>query len=276
MTIPIPSSQQRFQISVGIKAFNPFELSVKGADRHKQNSYYIRRRIPIKPYLFEQGEVAYREFKIPFPISPQQLTVSLADLNYGDDEPFSLEKFEVQKLPPATLWTDEKMHRFIPFAEDFAQKAGYIPPGFHESPDGEFLISYLPKIISEDGTVSRTPARISRNSGRIQVSRKHFIGYTIPMRILILLHELSHDTLNTRDELEADRNALRVYLSLDYPKTEALYATTKIFNLHPAGKEHRDRVKQLVDFIDDYSLQLEEGRKTDDGRLEKRQMTDDG
>ena len=255
MIIPIPSKKNRFKLKVGIRALQPGALGIRCYDANRSNTDYIRRRIPFTEDVFKSKKPGYREFSLPFPLSPDQLLIDFHDKTYADDGNFKLEKFEVEKLEPRSVWAEPEMHRFIDFSQDFATKAGYIPTGVYDSKDGDFLIQYLPIIADEAGNKLVTPARTNRKTGRIQVSQSAFIGYTIPVRLIVLFHERYHFQLPTRLEKPADLHGLRLYLDLGFPRTEAVYATTKIFNAHPesVGATHRDRVKDIVNFIDHYS-----------------------
>jgi len=255
MEIPIPSNNQSFNLKIGVRAHEPMDLAVWGADKSKNNTYYFKRKVPFGKNMFEQKGGAYREFTVPLPLSPELLTVDIFDKNYGDDVSFGIEKFELEKFQPSPFWADENVHRFIPFAEYFAQNSGHLPVGFHESKDGDFLISYLPVI--NDGLEGEliTPARINRKSGRMQVSKRHFVKYTIPMRLYILLHEFFHKDIPTRNEIEADTHALKIYLDLGAPKTEAIYALTKVFKNHGVGRRHVRRVQNALRFINKYSAE---------------------
>lgn len=255
MVIPIPSQQQRFKVKVGIRAYEPCALGIRCYDATKPNTDYIRRRVPIPEDLFKGKKTGYREFTLPFPLSPDQLMVEMYDKAYGDDTHFKIEKFELEKMPPKNVWAEPEMHRFIGFAQDFATKAGYLPTGVYDSKDGDFLIQYLPIITDEQGDPLVTPARTNRKSGRIQVAQSAFAKYTIPVRMVVLFHERYHFQIPTRLEKPADLHGLRLYLDLGFPRTEAVYATTKIFNSHPesVGIGHTNRVKDIVNFIDNYS-----------------------
>lgn len=255
MLIPIPSHQQQFKVKIGIRASEPCALGVICYDPTKPNTDYIRRRIPFPETLFQGRSRGYKEFTLPFPLSPDQLIVELYDKASGDDANFRIEKFELEKMPARAVWAEPEVHRFIQFAQDFAAKAGYLPTGMYDSDDGDFLIQYLPVIEDPLGNVMVTPARTNRKSGRIQVSQSAFCKYTIPVRLIVLFHERYHFQLPTRLEKPADLHGLRLYLDLGFPRTEAVYATTKIFGAHPEslGAGHRDRVRDIVDYIDAYS-----------------------
>lgn len=255
MVIPIPSHQQQFKVKVGIRADEPCALGVNCYDASKPNTDYIRRRIPFTEHLFQGKNPGYKEFTLPFPLSPDHLMVELYDKAYGDDSGFKIEKFELEKMPVRSVWAEPDVHRFIHFAQDFATKAGYLPTGFYDNEDGDFLIQYLPIIEDNLGNPLVTPARTNRCSGRIQVSQSAFCKYTIPVRMIVLFHERYHFQIPTRLEKPADLHGLRLYLDLGFPRTEAVYATTKIFNAHPesVGPGHSQRVKDIVNFIDNYS-----------------------
>lgn len=255
MVIPIPANQHQFKVKVGIRAYEPCALGVKCYDASKPNTDYIRRRVPFTADLFKRRNPGYKEFTLPFPLSPDQLMVEMYDKVYGDDKIFRIEKFELEKMPVRSVWAEPEVHRFINFAQDFAIKAGYLPTGVYDSSDGDFLIQYLPIIADEFGSPLVTPARTNRKSGRIQVSQSAFAKYTIPVRMIVLFHERYHFQIPTRLEKPADLHGLRLYLDLGFPRTEAVYATTKIFNSHPesVGSGHAKRVKDIVNFIDNYS-----------------------
>jgi hypothetical protein len=102
----------------------------------------------------------------------------------------------------------------------------------------------------EDGRPLNTPARINKHTGIIQVSKKKFLKYTIPMRMAILLHEFSHYYLNTniKNETEADLNALIIYLGLGYPRIDAYNVFTTVFAVSD-NVANRDRLNIIDDFI---------------------------
>ena len=256
MVIPVPSQQKRFRVKVGIRAFEPCALGVKCYDATKPNTDYIRRRVPFHHELFTGKNAGYKEFALPFPLSPDQLMVEFYDKAYGGDNNFRIEKFEMEKIEPKEVWAEPEMHRFIDFAQDFAVKAGYLPTGVYDSKDGNFLIQYLPIIEDEEGSPLVTPARTNRKSGRIQIAQSEFAKYTIPVRVMVLFHERYHFQIPTRKEKPADLHGIRLYLDLGFPRTEAIYATTKIFLSHPesVGENHATRVRDAKKFIDEYSI----------------------
>ena len=253
MVIPVPSNKKRFLVRIGIRAFAPFDMGILAHDATKPNTHYFRRKVPFKPEDFHKGE-AYREITIKMPISPKTLAVELYDKHSEDDSLFQIEKFKVGEMPQSEVWAAQHMHDFIEFAQDFSERAGFIPTGFYHSPDYQFLIHYLPQIKSQMGEVMVTPARNHQVTGRIQVSQEMFRQFSIPIRMFIMLHERNHFTIPTRDEIPADLAALKLYLDMGYPTMEAVYAATHVFRMHPGtvGRVQTERTRLIIDFINQY------------------------
>jgi hypothetical protein len=75
----------------------------------------------------------------------------------------------------------------------------------------------------------------------------------------ILLHEFSHYYLNTdiSDEVEADLNALTIYLGLGYPIKEAYaaFGQTFIGSPTPLNKNRYDIINTFIkDYIEEYNI----------------------
>lgn len=145
-----------------------------------------------------------------------------------------------------------RVKEFIRFAQQFSENAQSLSVGTYYSDGGHFRIDYLP-VIKEKGRPITTPARISNKTGRIEISKKHFIKDTVAMRMAILLHEYSHFNLNQiqQDEIEADLNALKIYLGLGYPVIEAHKSFLRVFKSHPSH-ENKERYEYLKTFIDNF------------------------
>ncbi|MEM9023739.1 MAG: hypothetical protein AAGB22_08350, partial [Bacteroidota bacterium] len=186
-----------------------------------------------------------RTINVPLPISPLYVVMELHDSRFRDDVGFEVLDFEVEEMEPTRVLAEPVMQRFSGFAMGIARDAGFLQPGFYDAPRSEFLVQVLPVIRDEQGRELQTPARINRATARIQISQKHFRKYTVPVRLFILLHERFHYQLPTRRERPADLAALRLYLDLGFPKTEALYAATKVFLDHE-GPIHREPFERVV------------------------------
>ena len=232
MLIPIPSNYQSFVIQLTISSDAPLEIGVRLFDAEKRNSHYLRRKAVLHP----SGASHFsRKLSIPIPVSPKKLFLEIVDKSSLDQDDFTLDKLTVKRLTPTEVWASPIRHRFMKFAIDFAQQAGTLQTGSYYSKDKEFLIQYLPSITDEFGNELATPARISRQFPRIQLSKRMFLTYSIPVRIAILAHEACHYFLNTRSEKEADLCGIKYYLESGFPSIEAIYALTKIFGKNPTG-----------------------------------------
>lgn len=248
MIIPIPSQHLRFQIKLGITVYRPLELGIRVYDPQHPNSYYFRRKVK-----FLKGN-SKRQLTIALPVSAEQLELEIVEKQTGNDSQFSIHELKIEALPEVELWASEAQHRFLTFAIDFAQKAGYAPIGFYESPDQEFLFQYRSKITDAFGNTLKTPARTHRKMPRVQISQQLFKSYTIPIRVAILAHEGCHWFLNTRSQTTADLCGIKQYLDYGFPTIEAVYAATKIFagNKNAITAAQIKRTKTIINFIDHY------------------------
>ena len=259
MVIPIPSQYQRFAIKLRVVVFYPMRISIVVYDPTHTHTHYFRRKLSFRDTHFKTAQ-AVRDISIALPVSPRQLSLRIADKYSGKDDGFEITDFRLVPMPHQPLWASEARHRFMDFAIAFAQKAGYSPTGFYNSPDNEFLIQYLPTITSTDGTELVTPARIHQRMPRVQLSKQQFKSFSIPVRVAILSHEGCHFFKNTRSEREADLCGIRYYLDYGFPTIEAVYATTKVFLQHPesVGKPHLTRTRDIIAFIDHYKAQKQQ------------------
>jgi hypothetical protein len=137
------------------------------------------------------------------------------------DVPFDLISVDVTPLDAQK--SDDPAVQFI---EKFSRRAGIMRPGTYIADNVPFKIQYIRNIYTDDGEVHPTPARIHEDLPLIQVSRTKFREDTVPERIIILLHEMAHNFINSDqdNEKEADQNALNIYTQLGYPKIEAVNA----------------------------------------------------
>ena len=103
------------------------------------------------------------------------------------------------------------------------------------------------------GRMVTTPMRTDAETGVIEVSKRFITNYTVPMIMAILCHEFCHYFVNTKaeDEIEADRNALIIFLSLGYSKIAAYKAFIEVFK-NADSKLNRERNRQIKEFIDNF------------------------
>lgn len=254
MTIPIPSNRKQFKITLGIRALYPVVIGIVVYDPTAEYTDYFRRKVTFRASSFRKDN-ATRNIEIRLPVSPDNLVLQVYNKQTLDEEGFKITKFDLDELPPSEIWASPEQHRFMDFAIRFAQRAGYVRPGFYHSPGHEFLIQYLPVITNDFGKPLITPARIHRLMPRVQLSQQLFHQFTIPVRVAILSHEGCHYFLNTRSEEEADECGLRYYLEYGFPTIEAKYALTKVFNKHrdSVGPEHIRRVQNAKEVIERFN-----------------------
>ena len=236
-------------IMIRIAVRSPKKIYLKVSDPSRPNTVFTNRYCLVS----KQEDLFVR-----MPITSEKCDVfikSQEELNGGVDSDYKV--LEMKKLPLKRKLTafnhaNPTIQRFVRFAEEFSAKAGYISAkgSVYTSDDGKFRIDYLDDILDESGQAMKTPARISRSKGIIEVSKKKFEAYTIPMRMAILLHEFSHYYLNTdmANETEADLNGLLIYLGLGYPRIDAYNVFTQVFITSPNEANH-NRMKIIDDFI---------------------------
>jgi hypothetical protein len=269
MVFSIPSNGLPFTLVIGIKTNEPEDISIAAKDYNKKNTTYISRGGVIN---------GYREFELKFPQTPKTLLFSIfnkknGNFPYNEDDSFKITKFEAKDVKTYPLWADKDIYSFVKFAQDFTANcailsAGDYKPSIYRSDCGKFCVDYYNKIRSKkSGQYVSTPARIGHNSGIIEISKVDFEKYTVPMRMVILLHEFCHKYINPKigrdisDEVSADINALNIYLSLGYPHIEAQYAFLKVFR-DANNKFNKKRYLILNQFIEKFANGQLENTKT--------------
>ena len=240
-------------LKVSIQTEKPTKIWIKICDAKATKTFYSKR------YSNIDGE---QDFYIGMPQAPYMSRLVV----YKDgDSPLDYEGYEVlgvEILPlenTKTLPLSRKLHSFVKFAQEFSQDASYLKAdktGIPYYSDNEkFRIDYFDVVRSRsNGKPINTPARISQLNGRIEVSKKDFFRYSIPMRMAILLHEFCHFYVNKNpsSEIESDINALRIYLSLGYPRIDAYNVFLNVFK-NANSKQALHRFEKLDSFIKNWS-----------------------
>lgn len=239
-------------VRVRLRTTQPSKIRLIASDKDQANTKFI------DAVKIINGE---EDLLIRMPISPNNLAVQIyneanGNKGKGEDNTFEvvgIKKEDLDITLSRTNMDTTLVRSFVNFAQKFSYNAGWLPPKEYYSNTRQFKIEYMPVIKSMQGKVLATPARISTQNGRIQISQESFIPFTIPMRMAILLHEFSHYYINTdiADEVEADLNALTIYLGLGYPIKEAYAAFGETFVGAPS-QLNKDRYKIINTFIRDY------------------------
>lgn len=218
-------------------------------DTGKKNSMYARREIKVN---------GSREIYFSMPITPKQMTIGVLDSANRNAKDFEVTIAEAP-IETYNIWMDSDSKDFMTLVLNFAQRAGFEPAlesgRVFQTQDGKFTIKYFPVIKDfASGQALSTPARIGHKSGIIDNSKIKFDRYTIPMRVIIDLHEFSHKYKNPKmglpisNEIGADINALYIYLGLGFSKVDAIYVFANVF-LKAQTPQNIDRMRKIMDYI---------------------------
>lgn len=232
-------------IIVGLHCSQPTKVRIRAIDPYKYGAVYIDRIATFS------GD---KDFEIRLPQSPNKLLIKIMDANNRNNDSIEVVKLEKAKLPQyIPCLSGKNVESFLKFAREFCENAGILSTGRYQSDDRKYTIDYLPQIVHENGQVLSTPARISNSNGRMEISQKAFKNMSIPMRMAIICHEFSHFYLNEvqRDEIEADLNALTLYMGMGYPVIEAHKAFLETFHKTPT-EMNKERYIYLKTFIDNF------------------------
>lgn len=262
MNIGINTNRESCMLAVKVHTKTPCRIHVRLRDLYKPKTNYTDRHAMIN---------GTETFYIRMPQSPEKAVLEIFNQRNGNQPEGKDNSFSVvaerditkHKLTSSLNVRDTKernLRAFIKFAQQFSERAGIISatvsgqPSIYKSPDGQFEIRYVDVILDhQTGKVITTPARINRATGIIEIAKCYFSKFTVPGRMAILLHEYSHFYLNKnkRSELEADKNALLVYLGLGYPRIEAYQVFLEVFKGAPesVGPLSELRYAQLKTFI---------------------------
>jgi hypothetical protein len=236
-------------IQLEIKTNEPQKLWIKVADSQQDHTFYTKRYSKVDKK---------QTFFIRLPQSPKIAELIVYNDNnkdyYNDDSSFKVSNIQIVPLKVNKLKVSKKTLSFIRFAQEFCEMCGVLeasPKGeVYTSNNGKFRIDYFDEIRGSGGKVVRTPARISQVNGRIEVSKKSFINFSVPMRMAIILHEYSHFYINENphSETQADINGMRLYLKIGYPRIDAYNVFLNVFKTTD-NIESVDRFKNLDTYI---------------------------
>jgi hypothetical protein len=231
-------------IIVDLYSSKPTKVRIRAIDPYKYGAIYIDRIATFN------GE---KSFEIRLPQSPKKLLIKIMEVGQGANNSVKVVNMKQVELPQYfPCLSEKKVLSFIKFAKEFCENAGILSAGRYQSDDKKYTIDYLPQIVHEGKTLT-TPARISNKNGRMEISQKAYKEMSIPMRMAIICHEFSHFYLNEiqKDEIEADLNALTLYMGMGYPVIEAHKAFLETFYKSPT-ESNKERYVYLKTFIDNF------------------------
>jgi hypothetical protein len=272
----VPTNTKPCTITVGIQIYRPEAvMRFQVFDNNKPQTYYLNHLGQIfNGYVNGMPFDGYREFDLYLPQSPDLANINIFNVNNGNladgaDNSFKIVKWEKkEKVNTKPIWISHDDAEFIKFAKFFCNNASILSgtqiiqnkpyPSVYRSEGCKFIIDYYDVIIDRGPqgqlSASGTPARIGNETGIIEVSKKDFLNYTIPMRLIILLHEYSHKYKNPKngraidDESAADLAALNMYLSMGYSPLEAEQAFLVVFR-DANNRENKIRMDIIRGFI---------------------------
>jgi hypothetical protein len=241
----IPTQGYDCIVTFKVTMDRPVILRVQGYDSNPLhiNSLYFDRVFGQPGKLHPKG---VKIIKAPLPISPDKLTIVAYDATNGSQTGIRISDVSVSALDKKIVaFNTPDDYEFFRFLENFNKRSGYTPPGSYQSENKKFTIKYSTVLYNDKGNPLTTPARVFRDSKIMEFSKPQFDKMTVPMRMFIGLHERAHIRVNTRDEHKADHYALSIYLGMGYPKSEAMYAFTKVFT--PINENHEKAIMSRMD-----------------------------
>lgn len=235
-----------FHLILGLQVLKPVSILLTVFDSSTKR-IYAQRRLKLSKSL---------DLLVKMPIVPDELTARIVSENEKlGRESFVLKRIEVKPDTKCPLELTENDCKFIAFAKWFSTELPHLEAGekgtIYQS-EG-FSILYLDSL-KEGETELTTPARIDRSSGMIEISKKAIADYTVPMLIIMLLHEYGHKWKNPEykkevaNELTADIIAVHIALNLGFDYTEVENCYRAVF----AKKDtdlNRKRMKAISEFI---------------------------
>ena len=239
----IQCNGEPIQLVVTLSVLKPQKIRLMVFNPNMPNTYYTNRVKTIN------GKA---EFQVFMPQNSKEVVVKAVSID-GSNESVEILSVEKKKLDQfSNCYSSPKIDSFIKFAQEFSERCAVLSQGTYFSDDRKYRIDLM-NDITQNGRIIQTPARISNINGRMEVSKNQFDKYTVPMRMAILLHEFAHFNLNvvTKDEIEADLNALKIYLGLGYPVIEAHNSFLNVFKRSPS-LQNKERYQYIKTFIDNF------------------------
>lgn len=251
----IDTDNQAFTVYITINANGNKKFRVWCEEYGKVNSRYADRVINVE---------GRRTIFFSLPVTPRRMFFGCLNMENPHDKDFTI---SITQTPARSydIQTDELSRSFLQFAIQFSQVCGFLNPApngsVKTSPDGNFRIKYFPVIVdNQTGKAVNTPARIGHRTGIIEVAKNRFDKYTVPMRVMILLHEFSHKYRNPNmglpisHEIGADVNGLYLYLGVGFSKVDAICVFANVF-LKAQTDGNIQRMRKIQDYIQRFENQ---------------------
>lgn len=247
------SDNKKFALYITITCKGTKKFRVWAEDYGKRNSKYADREVVV------EGK---RTIFFNFPISPKEIFVGCLNSQNLKDKEFEVTLIE-GKLNTYNIWLDQDTKDFLKLCIPFSQTCGFEQAGENGriiNAGNQFNIRYFNVIKDQNGSAMNTPARIGHRTGIIEVAKAKFDKYTVPMRVVILLHEFSHKYKNPKmgleisNEIGADINALYIYLGLGFSKIDAICVFANVF-LKAQTPANIERMRKIMEYIQKFENQ---------------------
>lgn len=257
--IEADNEQFSLHITIKCKGTKTFYICAQDVNANgiRPNSKYAERQINV---------TEKRNVFLSFPISPRKLLITVVNCADANDKDFEVQTLRAP-LTAYNIYIDGEADRFIQLAMHFSQVCGFehasdkVNGRPFVAADGEFKIKFF-NVIHDyaTGQPLGTPARIGHKTGNIEAAKVKFDRYTIPMRMMILLHEFSHVYRNPKIGLEiqnefgADVNGLYFYLGLGFSKIDAICVFANVF-LRAQTEGNMKRMRKIMSYIQKFENQ---------------------
>lgn len=241
------------EIRIPIRTRGPQRIVVRAYNPRKANTVYF----DTAPVIKNPEMVIIRIPKMPPAVYIEIYNERAGNIQF--DSSFQIGKIVCKPINlPFMIRTfmAPTVKAFAEFSDYFAENAAIISAqnSVYRSNDGQFEIHYKDVIRDENGKELRTPARVNSKSKIMEIAKKYYINYTVPGRKAINWHEFSHvhKNVNPADELEADKNAITIYLGTGNPTIEAYNVFLKVFKNTPT-EINRRRYNELNAYIKNFN-----------------------
>lgn len=247
------SENRKFRLYIRLKCKGKKSFRLWAEDYGKKNSKYADRVVNV------ENE---RTVFFSFPVSPKNLFIGCLNANDVKDKEYEITLIEAP-LESFDIKLDDEAKKFLELCIPFCQICGFTnaPSTGKLYEHDAFRIKYFDVIKDVlSGKRLTTPARIGHSTGTIEVAKYRFDSFTIPMRLVILLHEFSHKYRNPKmnlpisNEFGADINALYIYLGLGFSKIDAICVFANVF-LKAQTQQNIERMRKIMDYISKFEKQ---------------------
>lgn len=253
MTFGVRREYNDQQVTIPIRTRGKERIVVKAYNPKKANTVYF----DIAPVINGTDKIVMK-----IPRMPEMVVVEIYNEKVGNtdaDVSFQIQKPKIGPIVQGFVIRkimDPNVDRFARFLDWFAENAAILSAqnSIYVSNDGKFRIDYVDVIRDDNGTELRTPLRVNSKTKVMQIAKKYYIGYTVPGRKMWGWHEFAHVWINVNpsDELEADKNAIKIYLGYGNPIAEAYNVVLKVFKNTPSDL-NKQRYEALNNYIRNFN-----------------------